>query len=373
MTPFRHAWPLALASLWSAAAPAQDDLGLGDTAAHSAHETAQGGWSPFLDALLRFERTTDMPGRNDDLERVRLRLRGGVVYTHPAGWEFGAGLEAQVASSSNDFTRANNDNERSDQVLLDQLYARYAFNEFTALSVGKTTLALDLTPLTWDQDLRPIGVGLSHSAALGESGLHGWRFDLGAYTPDHLYDDDARLAALRLALDFNTGAPQSAGVQLAYLHFSDLQRLVDGGLGRTNRRINAGGRPTLLSDYHLLDLIARGRVEWIGQPLELTLDYVHNLGADDQDAAGRASLVWGAAADGGWELGFAWQRMQRDAVLAAYSEDDWWFHSFARGGMPWIGYGFDAHWQVRLAAFRERRDGVAAHTDRVLLDVTGKW
>jgi len=41
--------------------------------------------------------------------------------------------------------------------------------------------------------------------------------------------------------------------------------------------------------------------------------------------------------------------------------------------MPWIGYGFDATWSLRLAGFREQRDGVSVHTDRVLLDVNARW
>jgi len=32
------------------------------------------------------------------------------------------------------------------------------------------------------------------------------------------------------------------------------------------------------------------------------------------------------------------QRIQRDAAMAAFNSDDWWFHSFMHGYMPWIGY-----------------------------------
>jgi hypothetical protein len=348
---------------------AQDDLGLGIASAEADLEPAL--LSRFLDTQMRFERTVDIPGRSDDIERFRLRLRGGLVWTGRSGLELGAALEAQVASSSNAETRRNLDNERADQVLLDQLYLRYALSERSTVSLGKTVLPLTLTPLIWDADLRPIGVSTRFSGALSD--FSNWHLDLGYFAPDHLFDDDSRLAALQVAFGFNEGAPSAGALRLSYLEFSDVQRLVDAGLGRTNRRIAVNGKNVYLSDYRLLDVIVSGRIEVAGKPLELTLDHVRNLGADDRNRAGRAALTWGDASGGGVELGFAYQRIQQDAVLAAFSEDDWWFHSFARGGMPWIGYGFSDQLQLRLAGFRERRDGVAQSTDRILLDVNGNW
>ena len=41
--------------------------------------------------------------------------------------------------------------------------------------------------------------------------------------------------------------------------------------------------------------------------------------------------------------------------------------------MPWIGYGFDATWSMRLAGFHEERDNVSRHTDRLLLDLYAQW
>jgi hypothetical protein len=59
--------------------------------------------------------------------------------------------------------------------------------------------------------------------------------------------------------------------------------------------------------------------------------------------------------------------------MAAFNSDDWWFHSWARGVMPWLAYGFSDTWSARLAAFHEHRDGVADPTDRVLLDIYARW
>jgi hypothetical protein len=152
--------------------------------------------------------------------------------------------------------------------------------------------------------------------------------------------------------------------------FSSLEQLTLQGLSRTNRRVGN----QLVSDFDLLDVQFVGRALVWNKPLEMRVDLVRNLGAEDQRDGARFSIVLGDARRlQGWELGFADQRIQRDAAMAAFNSDDWWFHSWARGVMPWVGYGFNPTWSARLAAFHELRDGVTEHTDRVLLDLYARW
>jgi len=143
------------------------------------------------------------------------------------------------------------------------------------------------------------------------------------------------------------------------------------GLTRTNRRIGT----QLVSDYHLLDLQLVGRMHpWNEWPLEIRVDLLRNVGADDLRDGARGSIVLGDRLQPhGWEFGFAAQRIQRDAAMAAFNSDDWWFHSFAHGVMPWIGYGFNATWSLRVAGFHEQRDAAKVYTDRLLVDVNARW
>ena len=79
---------------------------------------------------------------------------------------------------------------------------------------------------------------------------------------------------------------------------------------------------------------------------------------------------------GGLQFGVAIERIQRDAVLAAFNSDDWWFHSNLRGQLAWIAYGIDPTWSLRLSGFRELRDGLDGldeHTHRLRLDVNAAW
>jgi hypothetical protein len=323
------------------------------------------GWSFYGDLLLRAERTVDIPG-HPDVKRQRGRVRAGARRQWDA-FDFGIALEGALGSDSNRTNRFNNDNERSDTANVDEFFLRWNAGERTSLLFGKTAFPIATTPLTWDDDLRPVGISLSHAIGLGEFS----RLQLvgGYFAGDHLYDDDSRIAAAQVGWHFNEGAGIGGDVQLAWLDFSDLQTLVDRGLGRTNRRV-AG---VLVSDYELLDLQLGFRAQ-IGESLwRARADVVRNTGADENADGGRFSVIYGDSRDGGLEVGLALQRFQRDAVVAAFSSDDWWFHSFGRGYMPWVAYGFNETWSAQLSGFREKRDGIDAPTDRLLLDVRAVW
>jgi hypothetical protein len=353
--------------LWVLLIGASGSLLAQDPLADLSVEPPASGWITQGDVLLRAERTESIPARADALERLRFRGRFGLRREFDRV-EFGATLEGAAGSDRNQDNRANNDNERSDSVNLDELYLRWRAGENTTLLAGKTVFPIALTPLIWDDDLRPIGLSASHSISVGDFnrlGLVG-----GYFAGDHLYDDESRIAALQLGWFWREGMDFSGDAQLAWLDFSDLQTLVDRGLGRTNRRV-AG---VLVSDYRLVDLQI-GIQARVNEALwRARLDVVRNTGADDNADGARFSAIYGDSRQaGGLEVGVAVQRFQRDAVVAAFTSDDWWFHSFARGVMPWVAYGISDHWRLQLSGFRETRDGLADSTDRLLLDLRGTW
>jgi hypothetical protein len=359
---FKTKWivVLLIGGCFGSAARAADPIAFDDP-------EASPGWNFYGDVLLRAERTVDIPGRVDDLERGGLRLRAGVRRDFDS-FEFGAALEGTLGSDRNQDNRANNDNERSDSVNIDELFLRWRAGESTSVLLGKTAFPIQTTPLTWDDDMRPLGISVSHSIAVGEFS----RLSLvgGYFAGDHLYDDDSRIAAAQIGWHWNEGADVSGDVQLAWLDFSDLQTLVDRGLGRTNRRV-AG---VLVNDYQLLDLQMGLRATFGDALWRTRVDVVRNMDADADSDGGRLSVIYGdSRVAGGLEVGYAIQRFQREAVVAAFTSDDWWFHSFARGYMPWVAYGINDRWSVQLSGFRETRDGIAEPTDRLLLDVRAFW
>lgn len=323
-------------------------------------------WSWYGDLNLRVDHVQDLAGR-DDLERNDGRVRFGVRRMFD-NLEFGMALEAAIGSDDNRDNRRNNDNERSDAVNLDEFYLRWNAGDDTSLSFGRTAMPLSLTPMLWDSDLRPIGASVTHNIATGD--FDRLALTAGYFAGTHLYDDESRIAAVQAGWFLREGTDFGGDVQIAWLDFADLDHLTLNGMARTNRRAGLA----LLSDYRIVDLQAGLHATLGGWPLALRADVARNTGADDQNEAGRFTLVLGDKLQPmGWEYGYAAQRIQRDAAMAAFNEDDWWFHSFAKGHMLWVGYGIDETWTTQFSMFRENRDGVAEDVDRFILELNARW
>ncbi len=86
-----------------------------------------------------------------------------------------------------------------------------------------------------------------------------------------------------------------------------------------------------------------------------------------------SGIVWGGVQPGQWEAGYAYQRIQAAAVLAAANSDDWWFHAAARGHMASLAYMFDEIWGARVSGFSETRDGLDRRTHRLLVELQARW
>lgn len=351
---------LAIAALFLAPGHAQDDASVFDVA----DEAAVPAWRWQGDLLLQGDHVADLPGGREDLSRARLRLRPGLAWDGGGSVHAGGALRLSLGSDDNDESVANNDNARADAATLDALWLGWR-GARTRLFAGKRALGLELTPMLWDADLRPVGAEAALDLA---SGFDRWSLAGGAWALDHPLGGDVRLQALQGGYHWREGAPVSVSVLLSLLDFGHLAGLAGDGLARGNRVQD--GRHA--EDFRLLDLqLALRRQSTL--PLELRLDLVRNLAADRERDGIRVSAVLGDRfVPGQWEFGYAFQRIQRDAVLAAANADDWWFHAGARGHMPWAGRGFGA-WSLRLALFLERRDGLSEGTERVLLDLERRW
>ncbi len=328
------------------------------------------------ESRLWYDQVDDLAGR-DGIARSRLRVRTGWRGAMDQ-FEWGATLEGQLSSYDNATNRVNLDNERNDDLNVDEFYGRWNFGDQSSLLFGKTTMPLRLSPMLFDPDLRPAGISLSHSQGFGE--FHRWSVVAGVFTVDHLYGDESRLAAIQAGLHFREGMNWSFEGLLAYLDWSDIDVLAVQGLGRTNQRILGGA--VFRSDYEIVDLQLATRGTVFDWPFRFEIDLARNLGVRaapgvDEGTlrdAGRVSAVLGDRRGlNGVELGAACQRIQRDAALAPFTDDEWWFHSFSRGCLPWVGYGISDSLSTRVAFSRERRDDQSEDVERFLVDLEYRW
>ncbi len=316
-------------------------------------------WQPVVEVLLR----GDAVGRPaaEDLERAKFRLRLGLLWTPDPRVEMGVVAKGLAGSEE---VVLSNDNERRDGVELDRAFVRWLPVPSFAATAGKDDLPLALSPLLWDADNRPLGFGLGYRRPL--RAYDTLALAAGAWTPDDRFEDDSRLAAAQVAWRIRDGAALGGEVILSGLFFDDLEALAASPLARTNRRLGT----LFASDYELLDLRLGLRLPAGAGALELTVEGVENLGAENAERALRGEATFRARPDGGFEAGAIAQRIEADAVLAAFNSDDWWLHSASRGGSAWAGWGFPHDLTLRAAYFSERRDDLERWFDRILLDLT---
>ncbi|MBI1733179.1 MAG: hypothetical protein HYR49_10510 [Gammaproteobacteria bacterium] len=330
---------------------------------------AQGDFSafePYGDLRLRGDFVRDLPRPVDaDFERGTARLRPGVRWLPHDAVEVSVAIKVNLSTDGNGRTRFNQDNEKADDVLLDEAFLLAHLGADTDLLAGQSALPLLLTPMIWDQDLRPQGVSVRHGIPTGV--FSSLEFQGGLFLGNHLYGDESVIRAAQATLQLGEGMDTAWRFSLAWLDFSDLDELARKGLVRTNLPAADG---TFANDFRLANAHAGVTLRQLGFPVRVRLDAVRNVSAGSDGFAGRGDLILGdSRQDNGIEFGFAAQRVQREALLAAFSDDDWWFRTRMRGWSLWAGYGITDSLRVRVSGFNERRDDAADHNWRALVDL----
>lgn len=324
-----------------------------------------GQFQMFGAIQLRADFVRDLPRPvESNFERGLARGIIGIIWEPTEVVEVGAAVKANLNTDSNDESRFNLDNERADDFSLDELYVNFRPFENTELLLGQTRMPLELGPMVWDQDLRPQGVTLKQRLEIGEFSS----FELigGKYLGNHEYGDESRILGLQGALHVLEGAPLSFDLFVSYLDFDNLDEAARNGLRRTNRP----GPNGLLNDFDILDFQLGLNYNKLAFPISLKLDLLTNLTAGDENDAARADIILGNSfRQKGFELGYAYERIQRDAIVAAFSDDNWWFASWLRGSSVWFGYGFNDSMRIKVAGFFERRDDQDDYNKRVLVDL----
>ncbi len=364
-----------------------DDLDLGAEPAPSAL-----AWSG--DLLLRQDVEHSWPG-GDNESRLLVRLRYGFNWQIDPQWILGSALRVDESSKGNQYLVAYNDNLRPRDLALDSLYLQYSPAEGQHLEAGKDALPLDLSRMLWDPNLRP--AGLSYSSRLQLSDSVGLRAAAGAFLGQHLSGDQSRLYAAQIGLRFREQDTVQPEFMLSYLHFTNLDHLLDNVGDRGNPF--SVGPPTFCNGspcatcvipccgspcrtifiptgfVDQFDLVDLQFMLHVGTPIpfRLLVDVDKNLGAvAGDDRAGRIEMALGDSGfAGGQEFGFAAERMQQSAVQGLFNSDEWWFHAGSHGTMLWYAYGWSDRVNLRFNWFHEQPDSSWHWWNRYMLDL--RW
>ncbi len=373
-------------ALWwfaALAAPAYAQTSVADTAAveYFAPEgrLARAGLSFYGDVRLRWDEVRDRPGVSGDLGLKRLMLRGGLIRAKAESpvwaevgfrWTVSDEKDAPRATLFPSGTPGPSPwvavlNEELNDVVVDRLGVRITPPGGTlSMSVGRQRSPLRLTEMIWDDDLRPGGVAivarreLSQSAAgrlgvalFGRSGMTG--------------SGSGWLGAVQASALFHEEAAEGADATVSWLRFGR-----DFVPSRQNGTDPIHGH---VAEFHVVDIQLGARANPAGIPVSLRLDLARNVAHPrDRDGARTRLAIGGAGMPAGAEVGWIFQRVEREAVPGAFNSDDWWFHTRMRGHQAWLRVGIGARFEAKVAGFHERRDDVSRPTRRLTAELSAR-
>lgn len=286
-----------------------------------------GSWVP------NFTFKGDLRYRNENIDqqytaarnRDRIRARAGFV----------AKVNDTIRSEFSLATAEGNDPRSANQSLTGEnsrknVFLDLAYAEWQALPTLKFTAGKMKYPWTragasslFDGDVNPEGLAanwargdlfasgfwnqIEERAASGEStlggGQIGWKPALG---------------------------PGRLTIAAGYFDFNSVRRRnpfhAGGANGNTTVTTGCigGATPCLKYDYDLMEAIADYATTAAGRPLSLYADFIQNDKAEKSlDTAVSVGFTWGRAADPRtWEIGYNFQRAEKDAVFAQYIDSD---------------------------------------------------
>ena len=284
------------------------------------------------DGLLRQEWTRNFfEGEDQDRWRVQVRprLEIGVKWLL-----LGVGAEVNHSKDENDVPPAGaaalglvRDNYRSRDTRLDLAFASLKPAEWLRVQGGRFAMPIAFTEMIWDRDLRPQGAALHLGGGDSRFGLS----VLGS-RGGHPFDDDE---AEMLAVAASVGSPPEARTSLellgSFLVFRDLETLQP-AIRRQNTRSSAGG--PLALDYRVIDAVVRLRHEGV-LPWQAVADFCWNTAAESDRTGVWLAFVLGSTRSARSRLEYTYARVDKDATVAAYATDDFFW------GTGWEGHRGD--------------------------------
>ncbi|MBV1914293.1 MAG: putative porin [Pseudomonadales bacterium] len=324
------------------------------------------------DFRYRYE-TIDAEGK-DRRSRHRIRARIAGVIQLPTNVEIGMGL----ATGGDDPVSSNQTLGKggsSKGVQLDKAYAKWKATDSLYVQAGKYSNPLfrpAKSGLLWDGDWRPEGI----SAGWKNSNLFATAM-VNLLESDDKGDKDVLAWSLQGGTKIKMGA---AKLTMALGYHSIPTKGMAPSFDPTDsfgNSTDAGGN--YLYDYEMAEVGAVLGMKVSSLPLNLYVNYVQNMDADNYDQGYIVGAKLGKAkGKGTWALGYQYEDLQADAVLGALSDSD-----FAGGGTDGKGHkfsgavGINKQWSVAATWFYDNEAGgdlgTATDYNRLQLDTKFKF
>ncbi len=305
---------LAAASLVAAPAVAQEQ--------YFEEPSAKPKFTLNWDFLARYDEV-DHREYLPTLERGRFQLRPEV------GFEPTSNLRIAVRAifdySTQKYSDPFVDNYIAREAAIERYYVLWRPGQFS-LRGGAFGMPLFATQMLWDRDIQTPGV-----AGAWESRDGAWTLAAAwFYGPQHDHDHSQIFAGQAVWRSGELG-PFRLEAGAAYWSF-DLRNLRTLYI-RENTPEIVDGSPGYLYGYHVADLLVRMRFRLGTVPFLVSLDGIRNFSAPNgKRLAFEGALVAGqVGTPWSWQASYAYQYVQRDALVGAYNSDDWWWHTWFEG------------------------------------------
>jgi len=336
---------------------------------------AQNSWTDSMsikgDVRLRYESIDEegIVGRDRGRFRARLGLTADVNENFKAVIQLATGGDNPTSTNQSfdgGFSRKD--------IGLDLAYLDWTPNDRTHVYGGKMKNPLHRPgshALIWDSDLNPEGVAIQYQAGgfFGTAGL--------LFVEERSTADDSLLLALQGGFEFDLvrGVEVTAGV--GYLSYTDTignAPFHDGNARGNSVDLNGD----LILEYKELELFIDLSANLGAMPVKVFVDFVQNSDANDEDSG----LAFGAAigkADepGTWQASWAYQDIEADAVIGAFTDSD-----FGGGGTDSEGhvlkgkYALSDNWALGATYYMNEADaftGIEHDYKRFQLDLEFKF
>lgn len=328
------------------------------------------------DFRLRYE-NIDQEGR-DERNRERIRARAALVAKPGDNMEIGFGLSTRQDADPVSGNQTLGAGGSGKSIYLDLAYfnwtARPGLNVFGG-KVRNNQYRPGKSGLIWDADLNPEGLGLSYNDGRFFANL------LGTWLESDSDSNKAFAAGGQLGVAWPVTDELRLTLGAGYFDISTAGKgafyVVSGKPAKYfGNSVDADSR--YLYDYQQLQGFAEAAFEVFGLPASVFFDYVRNLDADQFDTGWATGARLGAArARGSWELSYAYQDLERDAVFGLWTDSD-----FGGGGTDTKGhvlrgaYALTDKTQLALAYFSNQigaNRGSKVDYDRLQLDLSFKY
>ena len=318
-----------------------------------------GEWNNEL--LLRTERTSNLPGGQEDLERTQLTIWMELTAPINDNFSFGFSVKGNKGTDDKEDNLRNLDNSASNDAEVDQFYLDWNLSDESFIRVGKNYSPTHFSTMIWDKDI--ITRGVSYNNFWITDSESEFDLSLGSSKVEHIFNEETTINFINFHHSFGFDSFFLTYGASAVI-FEDTQALIDGefNLRRTNTD------EALREGFEIGIVDVSFNFDLFDQSIKLGFEFGQNFALDDRNQMKRFNFVIGDnQIPGGWQFNLHFQDIDQDAAVAAFNDDDWWFATWTKGYRVSASYGITEDTFVQVSYFDE--EWRTYNTKRIFLEL----